>query len=361
MKMLRLIILLAVLFSALAAEAHAALEDELDTGKIESALTDEAREIIGDYSPLSTDTEGAISRLVTYLKNKLRDVWTEVGAGVIKILSVVLLCSLASGLRSSGSGFDYVNLAGVLAIAALTISDVNSLLRLGGETLDDISFFSKALLPTLATAAAAAGGASSAAVKYAATAMFIDILINAAKGVIFPMICAYTACTLASGALGDKRLEAVTRLIKKVTVFLMTALVTVFTAYLGITGVIATSTDAAAVKAVKSTISVLPVVGRTIADAAGAIVAGAGVIKSCIGAFGLIASLAICAAPFLRLGLRYLIFKAAAAIAEPISGERISKMIDGIGSVYGMILGIVGIGGVFIFFGVISLIKVVGG
>ena len=360
MKILRFIILLIVLFLAFEVAALAALEDELDTGAISGALTDEAREILGDYSPLSTDTEGAVSRLVTYLKGKLHDVWSEVSGSVVKILAVVVLCSLVSGLNLCG-GFDYVNLAGCLAISVLTISDVNSLIRLGSETLEDISTFSKALLPTLGTAAAASGAVSSAAIKYAATAMFMDILINVARGIIFPMICAYTACVLATGALGDKRLDAVTKLIKKVTAFLMTALVTAFTAYLGITGIIASSTDAVTVKAVKSTISALPFVGRTIADAAGAIVAGAGLVKSCIGVFGLIASLAICAMPFLRLGLRYLLFKAAAAVAGPISGERISKMIDGIGAIYGMILAVVGIGGVFIFFGVISLIKVVGG
>lgn len=362
MKRIRVLLLIALLSVFFSTCAQAAIEDELDTGSIVDALPSAAQEIMDGYSPLDTDTDGALSRLGNYIKQKLGDVWRETCGSVIKIIAVVLICSIVSGLNLFSGGFDYVNLAGCLAIAVLTVSDVNSFVKLGSEMLEEISIFSKVLLPTLATAATAAGAATSASIKYAGTAMFMDLLISVANAVIFPMICAYTACVVASSAIGDKRIDAVVKLLKKVTMLSMTALVAVFTAYLSITGVIASSTDAATVKLAKTAISaVLPVVGRTISDAAGTIIAGAGIIRSCIGVFGLIAVLATCALPFLRLGLRYLLFKAAAALTEPMSGDRIGSLIDGIGTVYGMILSAAGIGGIFIFFGIISLIKVVGG
>ncbi len=67
----------------------------------------------------------------------------------------------------------------------------------------------------------------------------------------------------------------------------MTGMTISFTAYIGMTGVITSSTDAAAVKTVRTVIStVLPVVGGMISDASGSVLAAAGVIRSCAGAFG---------------------------------------------------------------------------
>jgi len=363
MRWIRFFALLPVLFCFFCTGAFAvsSLEDEIDTKGILDSVPSEAQEVLQDYSPLDTESDGAIGRLLDYIKGKAGEVFAQTIGSVVKILAVVLVCSLVSGMNLFKGGFDYVNLAGCLAIAALAISDVNSVIRMGAKTLEDISVFSKALLPTLATAATAAGATTSAGIKYAATSMFMDVLISAATSVVFPLMYAYTACVLASCAIGDKRLDAAVKLIKKVTVIIITALVSVFTFYLSASGVVAASTDAAASKLVKTAVSALPVVGRTISDAASTIVSGAGIIRSSIGVFGLVAILAICALPILRLAVKYLLFKATASIAEPIAGERVSKLIDGISSVYGMVVGMVGVGAVFMFFSIISLIKVVSG
>ena len=69
---------------------------------------------------------------------------------------------------------------------------------------------------------------------------------------------------------------------------------------------------------------------------------------------------AACAAPFAALGLRYLLYKAAAAYAAVLPSGRLSELVGGIGTAYGMLLGLVDCGGIMLFLSVISSVKAVG-
>ena len=143
---------------------------------------------------------------------------------------------------------------------------------------------------------------------------------------------------------------------------MMTALTAVFTAYLGITGAVTGSADAAAVKAAKTVLSAsLPVVGGIVSDAASSVVAGAGILRGAAGAFGAIAVCAICAAPVAALGAELLLYKAAAACAAALPSGRLSELIDGIGDACGMMLGLTGCGAVMLFISVISSARAVTG
>ena len=87
--------------------------------------------------------------------------------------------------------------------------------------------------------------------------------------------------------------------------------------------------------------------------------AGAGLIRNTVGILGLGAVVAICAAPFLALGLRYLLFKAAAAVVSAVAGDRVGSLVEGISTAYGMVLALVGTGAIFMFISILSLIRTV--
>ena len=137
---------------------------------------------------------------------------------------------------------------------------------------------------------------------------------------------------------------------------------TAFTAWLGITGAVSGAADAVTSRAAKTAISAaLPVVGGVISDAASTVVAGAGLLKSAVGAFGLIAAASVCLVPFLTLGLRYLCYKAAAALAAAFADRRVSGLINELGGVFGMVLGVVGAAALMLFISIISVTKAVSG
>ena len=98
--------------------------------------------------------------------------------------------------------------------------------------------------------------------------------------------------------------------------------------------------DQAAVRAAKAVLSgTVPVVGGILSDAAETLLAGAGVLRGGIGIFGTLGVLAICAYPFLHLGIQYLLYRGAGFLAEAAGGGPLPKLIGSLGSAFALVLG----------------------
>mgnify|MGYP000973564667 CR=1 FL=1 len=63
--------------------------------------------------------------------------------------------------------------------------------------------------------------------------------------------------------------------------------------------------------------------------------AGAGLLKGAIGVFGLLGVLALCAYPFLQLGIQYLLYKLTAFLASVIGDTDLCGLIGGLGGAFG--------------------------
>ena len=100
-------------------------------------------------------------------------------------------------------------------------------------------------------------------------------------------------------------------------------------------------------------------VEETAADAAGAVAAGAAVLKNGIGVFGMIVVLAVCTVPILKIGFAYLTYKGAAGLSGTVADSSISKLLGTIGTAFGMVLGLVGSAAVMLFVSVIISMKAV--
>ena len=351
-----------VVFCMLAAPCAAAeYGDALGTDELEQALPEAAEQALGAMTVENAELDSGLARIIDFLREQLHGVLAEVLRPLSAVTAITLLYAVLRPLQTAQGEFDPVSFGACVAVSTAALGDVSSVFALGQRTLQELADFSHALLPTLTAAACAAGAPTSAGVKYAAGALFSDFLLLAANDLVLPLICAYTAAACANAVLGGQ-LAGPVRFTAWSAKTLMKVLVLCFTGYLSLTGVIASGADAAAVKTAKAAIStLLPVVGKTVADASESLVAGAGMIRNSVGVFGLLAALGVLALPLLRLGLRYLLFKAAAALLSSAAGDRLGKLIDAIAGAYGMVLGLVGSGAVILFLSVFSLIQTVSG
>jgi stage III sporulation protein AE len=332
--------------------------EALDTAKLESALPEDAGSMLGDMKITdSLDLSGGVKKLLEGVQNGIGEAITGGLKSAAVILMIAILCSTVSTAFEGGA--KYAILAGVLAISAVSVLNVNAFIGLGSKTLDDMNTFSKMLLPTLTGAAAASGAITSAAAKYAATVLFMDIMMSVSKNIIVPLIYAYIATSIAEAALGGEGLAGASNLLKWLTKTVMMGIVLLFVAYLSLTGVISGTTDAVTTKALKTTIStVLPVVGSIIADASETVLAGASILRNAIGIFGFLAVAATCLFPFLHLGVNYLLYKAAAGLSGAIADGRITRLVNAVSTAFGMMLGLVGASALMLFMSIISVIKV---
>ena len=284
-------------------------------------------------------------------------------ATVSRLLAVVLLCSVAWNVRGQGkSGLQAVEVAGALAITALTMTDIDSMIGLGREAVGRMEVFSQILLPTMAVLTAAGGGITSAAVRQGATVLFSRCLIALMDKLLIPLVYAYVAVGCAQAAVGNPGLQRLADMIKSMVTVLLTAILLAFVGYLTASGAVAGSADLSKVKAVRMAISrAIPVVGGILADASESVLAGAGILKGTVGAAGMLVVLAICLTPFLHLAVHYLMYKAAAALCGLVAQPGLSKLIDTVGSAFGLILGMTGAAALLLMVSLVSAITAVTG
>lgn len=364
MRRLALIIVLAALLTTpcLAAGISAEQREAFGVPNLEDSLPGSARDVLGDARvEEALDAEGFVSRLWRAAGERLGESLREAAAGILSVIAIALLCGLAGAL-AEGESERYVTLGGALAIGAASLSEAGSCLTSATNALYELNDLSKALLPCLTAASVASGAAGSAAAKYAATALFFDMLLTASRSLALPLLYACLAASVAAACLESPALESAAALMKWLCGALLGLLTTAFTVYLSITGAVTGPADALAAKAAKTAISAaLPVVGGIISDAAETVVAGAGLLRGAVGAFGLVAVAAVCLAPFLALAARYVLFKGAAVAASAFASKRLGTLIGRIGGVFGMALGLVGAGALMLFLAIISLVKAVTG
>ena len=317
-----LILLCALPERAYAEELAERAAEEAGAYSLEEQLTDEEKEISGRLSfDGSYDAGGAIARVwKSFLNNIVSELRDNLSFGAT-LITIALLCALGGSLCSSKGISEYIEIAGCCGAAMIMLKGVDGIVSQTVESMFRLSDYSKAALPVIFTAAAAGGALTSAGAKFAAVSL------------------ALWAATI-----------------------IMTGMTISFTAYIGMTGVITSSTDAAAVKTMRTVIStVLPVVGGMISDASGAVLAAAGVIRSCAGAFGLITVCILCAGPFAVLSVKMLILKAAAAVTDSMQSPRLSALFSGVGSAMGLLLGLLGCCGIMLFISMMAGMKAVTG
>ena len=277
--------------------------------------------------------EKVFSYLVPELKN---------AAGFsAKILSIVLLISVLQSVSEPVRSV--CGIAQTVGISAVMIGHTGTLLTLGMDTVREITDYGKLLLPVMTAAVAAQGGVTASAALYTGTAVFNAVLSSLITFAIMPGIRLYLVVSMVGSVTGEVFLKRIADFLKSTSAWVMKTLMMVFTSYLGITGVISGTTDAAALKAAKVTIStIVPVVGSILSDASEAVLVGAGMIKNAAGIYGILAVLAVFAGPFLRLLAHWLVLKVTGAVCAVFGSKGAVSLIDAFATAMGFLLAVTG-------------------
>ncbi len=315
--------------------------EAFETDDLQRAVPDDALPAVEGITP--DNAEGGLDRgLLNLLSQAAGLASGSLGEGLRAALGVTAIAALclAAGSLTEGIPSQYIQIAGVLGIAALTLTGVNSLMEVGRETLKSMDTFSKALMPTLAAAGAAAGKPVSAIFRQSGTVIAANLLTTMYDRLLFPLLYVYAALITFNAAMPRDMVKRIAGFCKWVFTGLLTITLVIFTAYITIGGAVSGQTDEVAVKASKAALSgALPIVGNIIGDASETVLAGASIIKNSVGIFGLLAVLGIILAPCITLAVRALAMKLGAALVGTVGSEALSGYVDNLSSLYSMLLG----------------------
>ena len=175
------------------------------------------------------------------------------------------------------------------------------------------------------------------------------------------MIYLFLALATANSALGEPVLKQLRDLVKNGVSWALRILLTVYTTYMGITGVVSGTTDAAALKAAKMTVSgVVPVVGGILSDASEAILVSAGLMKNAAGLYGIFAVLAVFLGPFVKIGCHYLLMKGTASVCAVFGSKGLAELAGDFAGAMGLLLAMTGSACLMLLISTVCFMKGVG-
>lgn len=293
---------------------------------------------------MADNTESFGEGLLQSMKKAVKALQPDLTEGIGVCSSVFAAVMIISILQCWSDNCKIsIELAGSIAIASILLGNTNSMIHLGSETVHQMSDYGKLLYPVMATALAAQGGVTSSAALYTGTALFNTILSSLISKLLVPMVYLFLAFGIANGALEENLLKQMRDLVKNIMSWTLKTILMVFTTYMSITGVVSGTTDAAALKATKVTLSTLvPVVGGILSDASEAVLVSAATMKNAAGIYGILAVLAVFLAPFLKIGIHYLLLKVTAGISALFGPKRMTALIEDFSTAMGLLLAMTG-------------------
>ena len=309
------------------------------------------------------DTESFAEGLLYVLKSAIKTFQPEIKAGFglcLSVLAVMMVTSLLDGFSGNAKGI--TELVGTLAVACILLSNANTLISYGADTVKELSEYGKLLIPVMATALAAQGGVTGSATLYAGTAAFDGILCSLISGILMPMLYIFLVLAIGTGAIDQDILKRLRDFVKWLVSWCLKTVMYIFTGYITITGVVSGTTDQATLKAAKLTISgAVPVVGGILSDASEAVLVSAGLVKNAVGIYGLIAIAAVFIGPFIRIGAQYLLLKLTAAVCGVFGSKRTTELVGDFSCAMGLLLAMTGAVSLILLISMICFMKGVSG
>lgn len=337
-----------------------AQETTIPTEDLNEGLSEEAQELMPeDAADSDADLWSNCMEIIRGAINKSFGSFRE-GLRLCGILLCVLtLCSIVD-LSSDKSKTTVLNVVGALGICALIMGTFRSMITMATSTVEDLSAYGSILLPALASVTAMSGGINSASVLYAGTVIFSQLLLQLISKLLIPLVYIYLALAVAEAALGNDMLSELREFVGWILTKSLRILVYIFLAYMTVTGVIGNTADAAAVKATKAAVSgMIPVVGSILSDASETLLSGAAIMKNSVGIFGMLAILASCLLPILKVGMQYLLLKVTAAVGGTVGLPSQVKLLKEFSKAMGYLLAMCSSAALFLMIGTVCLMRVV--
>ena len=125
-------------------------------------------------------------------------------------------------------------------------------------------------------------------------------------------------------------------------IWLLGIILTIFVGVVSLEGTLASSVDGITAKTAKTVVSsAIPVVGKILGDAVDTVLGCGIVLKNAVGIVGVIIVIGICVIPIIKLSILFLSYKLLAIVSEPIADKNIVGLLEQIGDIFKIFLGII--------------------
>ena len=251
---------------------------------------------------------------------------------VVAVFTALMRSAGGSFIRSEGTAGLYDT---VCLLTGMTVI-VPQLMTVYGRALTAIERmggFISVFVPVFAAITAMSGGLASGGVYNVMVLAASEVFVQLSSQLLMPTVSVTTALAASASLYASSAAESISSLLKKVSVWGLTAAMTLFSGFVSLKCSIAAKADTAATKTAKLVISgAVPLVGGAVSDAYAAVRGSLGVMRATVGAAGTVAIILIMLPPVLEIMAFRLAMWTGAAAADMMSAGSVSRLIKGMDS-----------------------------
>ncbi|MGN0651099.1 MAG: hypothetical protein ACI4KM_11730 [Oscillospiraceae bacterium] len=314
---------------------------------LQQAVPPEAAELLED-SGITPENNGAAGLSLGGVVNYLLGLLTERAAKPLRLLvslaGIVLLSAIARSAADTATGSmnGVFATVGVLAGAGMTTAAVADCLNEVMQLLYAASAFMLVFIPTFAGILAVMGRAAAASAVNTVTLAAAQLFSQLAVNFLVPLCGSVMGLSITGAVHPELKITSLGEFIKKVVMWVLTALMTIFISILSLQTFVTNSADSVLIRTAKFAVSsAVPIVGGTISDAVSTVGGSLALLHSGVGTYGMIAA-AVMIMPML---ITVICYKAALCCAEAVSDifgiKELSALFKSCGAVMSIIIAVI--------------------
>ncbi|SFX06238.1 stage III sporulation protein AE [Thermoactinomyces sp. DSM 45891] len=219
-----------------------------------------------------------------------------------------------------------------LVIVVLAVDSFSVAIEAAKSAIEKMIHFMFALVPLLLTLLGSMGNLTSVTLFHPLIIFMIHVIGTIIYTFVFPLLFFSTILAVVSTISNKYKVNHLAGLLRKVAITVLGGLLTIFLGVISIQGATTAVADGVTIRTAKYiTGNFVPVVGRTISEAADTVAGASLLMKNTIGLAGVVILLMICAFPALKILTLAFIYNFSAAIMQPLGNSPVIESLSAIG------------------------------
>lgn len=290
---------------------------------------------------------------------------TEVKQSITTLISILIIIVIHSILKSISESLEDDNISKIIyyvqyiLIVTIIMANFSQIIELVKDTTIDLVGFMNSLIPILIILMTYTGTAITSNIVQPILIFMINFIGNIIQTIVIPLVLVIAVLAIVSKISEKIQIVKLTKFLKSSVTWFLGIILTLFVGVLSLEGTLTSSVDGIAAKTTKAAVSsLIPVVGKILGDTVDSVLGCGLILKNAVGVIGVIIIIGICIVPIIKLGILTIIYNLASGIIEPIADEKIVKLLEEMGGIFKLLLGIICALSVMLIIGVTLVIKI---
>ncbi|MCI8272994.1 MAG: stage III sporulation protein AE [Clostridia bacterium] len=372
MKKIIIIFVLIILIPniALAETEEEIMESTMEQFNINQFIK-ESKQYTGDFfedidiaEMLNQAIQGKVDNKTIY-KKVLGVLGTEISSTIKVLISILVIVVIHGILKSITDNLENKNISQIIyfvqyiLIVTLIMANFTEIIKLVKDTASNLVGLINVLIPLLLTLMIYTGSIATSTMLEPIILFTINFIGRMIEDLLIPVMLVVVVFAIISKISQKVQIDKLSKFLKSGVNWFLGVTLTIFVGVVSLEGTLSSSVDGITAKTAKAAVStVIPVVGKVLGDVVDSVLGCGVILKNAVGLIGVILIIGICVMPIIKIAILSIVYNLASAVVQPIADEKIVKLLEEMGGVFKVLLGILCALSVMLIVGTTLVVKI---